>query len=109
MLYTGTITIKTEARTEEMARQLLSLHVHELAAGFTDLIAEVIVITEDYPDKMTDQIGRMLPFDEILEMAKNNILASDMGDALVDAYLATQSNAELLKWATDENGEFEGE
>jgi hypothetical protein len=56
--------------------------------------------------KFTDTKGKTLSRDEVEELALGNVIASMSAKELASFYLGKQKNAEILQWATDENGEF---
>ena len=60
------------------------------------------------PRNFKDSTGRTLSRDKVEELAANNIVASGEGTpgAALDSYLANMNRANLLQWATDEEGAF---
>jgi succinate dehydrogenase flavin-adding protein (antitoxin of CptAB toxin-antitoxin module) len=55
---------------------------------------------------VTDKMGKTLTKDEIEELALGNIIASMSVKELAQTYLLTQNDADILQWATDEEGNF---
>jgi hypothetical protein len=61
---------------------------------------------KDNQEQFTDNAGVTLDRNEVIDIAKHNVLASISLDEIVDSYLETMSSDNLLQWATDANGKF---
>jgi hypothetical protein len=57
-------------------------------------------------DTLTDASDTKLDRDEVEEIAFRNVMDSMSRHELTLAYVATMSDAELVQWATDEEGNF---
>lgn len=57
-------------------------------------------------NQMTDTAGVTLDRNEVTDIAFGNICASMSVEELARLYITTQSDGQLLQWATDEDGKF---
>ena len=54
----------------------------------------------------TDRDGKIKRRDEVLEIAADNIRNSGMEQQTLECYLNSQTDEELLEWATNDEGRF---